>query len=367
MKTLISFIQKESRHILRDRRTVMVLFGMPVVMMLLFGFALTNEVKNVRTVIVTSSMDDATRRITQRLGASEYFTLTATAPSPAAAERLMREQKADLAVVFTPGFGSHRHDNTAAVQLIADASDPNMAVQRCSYARQIILSGAAGAPGADPGALSGMLPAKMLYNPQMRSAYNFVPGIMGLLLLIVCAMMTSVSIVREKETGTMDVLLVSPVRPLMVIVGKAVPYLALSVAIMACILVISSAVLGVPVRGSLWLISMMSLLYIMLSLSLGLLISVVASTQLVAMLVSAMVLLMPTLMLSGLIYPVESMPWILQAVSAAMPARWFISAMRKLLIMGVGFGEIAKEAAILAGMAAALLTLALTMFARKNN
>lgn len=365
MKTFISFVRKESRHILRDRRTVMILFGIPVVMMMLFGFALSNDVRNVRTVIVTASMDDATQRVVQCLGASEYFNLTATVPSPADAERLIREQKADMAVVFSPRFGSHRYDN-AAVQLIVDASDPNMAVQRCNYARQIITSEMLRMTNQGSVSPSGRLSVKMLYNPQMRSAYNFVPGLMGLLLMIVCAMMTSVSIVREKETGTMDVLLVSPVRPLMVIVGKAVPYLVLSLLIMACILVISTTVLDVPVRGSLWLIFMLSLLYIMLSLSLGLLISVIARTQLVAMLASAMVLLLPTLLLSGLIYPVESMPAVLQGVSAVMPARWFISAMRKLLIMGVGIGEITKELLVLLCMTAALLSLALFLFNRQT-
>jgi ABC-2 type transport system permease protein len=202
----------------------------------------------------------------------------------------------------------------------------------------------------------------MLYNPQMKSAYNFVPAIMGMLLMLVCAMMTSVSIVREKEKGTMEVLLVSPVRPLMIIVAKAIPYLALAVAILAIILLMARYVLGVPLAGSLFWIIAISVIYILLALSLGLLISNVAKTQLVALLLSAMVLLMPIVMLSGMLFPVESMPRVLQWVSAIIPPRYYIEAMRKLMIMGVGIEAVLKEVVILIGMTALLLAVALKKF-----
>lgn len=355
MHTFISFVNKETKHILRDKRTVMILFGMPVVMMLLFGFAISTDIKNVRTVVVTASADHETQRVTDRLDASEYFTVTHHVATPAEAERLIRSRQADMAIVFAPDFAGHRHDREAAVQLITDAADPNMAIQQSNYAMQIIQQPHAYSPAE----------TKMLYNPQMRSTFNFVPGIMGMLLMIICAMMTSVSIVREKERGTMEVLLVSPVRPLMVILAKAVPYLALSVLILVCILLLSVHVLGVPVAGSLLLISAVSLLYILLSLSLGLLISVAAKTQLVAMLASAMMLLLPSILLSGMIYPIESMPDVLQYISAVIPARWYISAMRKLMIMGVGLSTIVKELAVLSAMTALLLTLALKKFSNR--
>ena len=203
---------------------------------------------------------------------------------------------------------------------------------------------------------------KMLYNPQMRSAYNFVPAIMGMLLMLVCAMMTSISIVREKERGTMEVLLVSPVKPLMIIVAKAIPYLVLAFAILIIILLMARFVLGVPMAGSLFWIIAVSILYILLALSLGLLISNVAKTQLVALLLSAMVLLMPIVMLSGMLFPVESMPKVLQWISAIVPPRYYIEAMRKLMIMGVGIGAILKEVAILLGMTVFLLAIALKRF-----
>ena len=331
-----AFVKKEARHIVRDRRTMLILFGMPVVLMLLFGFAITNDVKNVRTVVVTSHTDHLTQRTIDRLAASEYFIITTTVGTPHEAEQLIRNQKADLAVVFSRDFASKKS---------------NMAQQWTSFAAGTL---------ADSG--SSPINTKLLYNPRMKSSYNFVPAIMGMLLMLVCAMMTSISIVREKEKGTMEVLLVSPVRPLMIIVAKAVPYLVLALAILVCILLMARFVLGVPLMGSIVWIFIVSAIYILLALSLGLLISNIASSQLMALLLSAMVLLMPIVMLSGMLFPIESMPVVLQWVSAVMPPRYYIEAMRKLMIMGVGIGEVAREVAILSLMTAVLLAVSLAKF-----
>ncbi len=350
MKQFISFVIKEAKHILRDKRTMLILFGMPLVLMLIFGFAITTDVKNVRTVVVTSSMDHLTRLAVDRLAASEYFTITQVVATPREAERVIRNQKADMAIVFGPDFASKR----SGVQLIVDGADPNMAQQWTNYATAMMLN-------AD----GGVTNTKMLYNPQMKSAYNFVPAIMGMLLMLVCAMMTSISIVREKEKGTMEVLLVSPVKPLMIIIAKAIPYLVLAFVILIIILLMARFVLGVPLVGSLFWIIAVSIIYILLALSLGLLISNVAQTQLVALLLSAMVLLVPIVMLSGMLFPVESMPKILQWISAIIPPRYYIEAMRKLMIMGVGIKEVAREVLILTGMLALLMTLALAKFNKR--
>ena len=344
MKQFISFVIKEAKHILRDKRTMLILFGMPVVMMLIFGFAITNDVKTVRTVVVTSQMDHATQSAIDHLAASEYFTLTATVPTPKNAELMIRSQKADLAIVFSK-------DHT--IQFIVDGSDPNMAQQWTAYAQQTI---------AVANSTLSALHSQLLYNPRMKSAYNFVPAIMGMLLLLICAMMTSVSIVREKERGTMEVLLVSPVRPLMIIVAKVIPYLLLALVILAVILLMSATVLDVPLQGGLGWILVVSLIYILLALSLGLLISNIAQTQFVALLVSAMVLLLPTVMLSGMLFPVESMPTVLQWISAVIPPRYYIQAMRKLMIMGVGISEVWHEVVVLIGMTALLLVVSLKKF-----
>ena len=357
MKQFIAFVIKEAKHILRDKRTMLILFGMPVVMMLLFGFAITTDVKNVRTIVVTSEMSPRTQQAVERLAQSEYFIITQTVKTPKDAEQLIRSQKADMALVFARNRG---------LQIMVDGSDPNMAQQWTTYAQQTMAAANSCVPSVASDQRSSAslfaLHSSLLYNPQMRSAYNFVPAIMGMLLMLICAMMTSISIVREKEKGTMEVLLVSPVRPLMVIIAKAVPYLVLAFAILITILLMARFVLGVPLAGSLFWILAVSTLYILLALSLGLLISNVAQTQLVALLLSAMVLLMPVVMLSGMLFPVESMPQVLQWLAAVVPPRYYIEAMRKLMIMGVGIGEVAREVAVLAGMTVVLLAIALKKF-----
>ncbi len=363
MKPFLAFILKETRHILRDPRTMLILFGMPVVMMLLFGFAISTDVRNVRTAVVLSETDHRTARMTEALGANSYFDIVATVPTPDEAKRLVRDQKVDLALVFPYGFASRQSD----IQVIADGTDPNMAQLYANYAIQILIShGLATAPDTTaPTADAGFITASLLYNPQMRSCYNFVPGIMGMLLMLTCAMMTSVSIVREKERGTMEVLLAGPVRPLTIIVAKAVPYLALALVIQSSILVISKYVLLVPLAGSVGWIFAVSGLYIIVALSLGLLISTAVRTQLAALLASAMMLIMPCIMLSGMMFPIESMPRILQYISAVMPPRYYISAMRKLMIMGVDIDKAYHETGALALMAGILLTGALTKFNKR--
>lgn len=342
MKQFKSFIIKEARHILRDKRTMLILFGMPVVMMLLFGFAISTDVRNVRTAVVLSHVNHQTHKMVERLGANEYFDILYKVDNSAAAEQLIRHQKADVAIVF---------DRNNAIQVITDGADPNMAQVYANYATMILQS-----------SNTSVMTQKLLFNPQMRSCYNFVPGIMGMLLMLICAMMTSISIVREKERGTMEVLLVSPIRPLMIIIAKAVPYLLLAFVILCTILFISKYLLLVPISGSLFCIFLVSCIYIIVALSLGLLISTVAKTQLVALLASAMMLLLPCILLCGMMFPVESMPTILQYVSAIMPPRYYISAMRKLMIMGVGIDKVMHEVLVLSLMATVLLSAALLKF-----
>lgn len=350
MKQFFSFVLKETKHITRDKRTMLMLFGMPIVMMLLFGFAVTNDVRNVRVVIVMSNADNATQQVADRLAASEYFTITKVVATPTEAEIAIRDQKADMAIVFSQDFASRK----SGYQLIVDGADPNMAQQWTTYANAVINNTEAKAVNT-----------KLLYNPQMKSTYNFVPAIMGTLLMLVCAMMTSISIVREKEKGTMEVLLVSPTKPLMIIVAKLVPYLVLAFTILSIILLMSSFVLGVPIKGSLFWIYVVSTIYILLALSLGILVSTIAETQIVALLISAMLLMMPVIMLSGMMFPIESMPKILQYISAIVPTRYYISAMRKLMIMGIGIEEIYFEVSILISMLIALMSLALAKFNKR--
>ncbi len=363
MKLFFSFVIKEMHHILRDKRTMLILFGMPVVMMLLFGFAISTDVKNVRTVVVRSSLDEETQKLVDRLSANEYFILTDIVSTPAEAEQLIRHQQADMAVVFASDYAAKQALLTIAseaatvdgplLQVITDGTDPNMAQQYAAYVSQILYS------SAIPFSM------QMLYNPQMRSCYNFVPGIMGVILILICALMTSISIAREKERGTMELLLVSPARPLLIVMAKVVPYLLLAFMILASILLISKFILAVPIAGGIVWIVLVAGIYIVVALSLGLLISTMARTQLVALLASAILLMLPSILLSGMMFPIESMPLPLQYVSALMPPRYFIAAMRKLMIMGVGIDKVVHEIVVLVGMAAFLLVMALRMFNKR--
>lgn len=359
MNQFISFVIKETKHIVRDRRTMLILFGMPVVMMLIFGFAITTDVRNVKVTMVTAVMNPRIQQVVQRIDASEYFVVTHTVSNTQEAKQLLADHHADMAIVFSNDFANERYSEQANVQFLVDYTDPNMAEQRISYIQQIIMDELRSQQTAQQQVIAN---TKLLYNPQMKSAYNFVPGIMGMLLMLICAMMTSVSIVREKERGTMEVLLVSPVKPLYIMIAKTVPYFVLSIFILISILLISKFILAVPIEGSVITILAVSLLYIVLALALGMLISVVSQTQVVALLISGMLLIMPSTMLSGMIYPIESMPTVIQYISTIVPTRWYVSAIKKVMIMGVGVDMIYEELIIMLGMTLLFLGIALKKF-----
>lgn len=362
MKQFLSFVRKEFFHIFRDRRTMLILLGMPIVQIILFGFAITTEVKNVRVAVLDPSNDVVTRNIIDRMNASEYFTITSHLQSPAEVEQSFKRGDVDMALVFNERFSDNLYTGEARVQIISDATDPNMATMQAGYATNILSKAAQ--EMLPPGVYAPTIvpQIKLLYNPQMKSAYNFVPGVMGLILMLICAMMTSISIVREKETGTMEVLLVSPVKPLLIILAKAVPYFVLSFVNLITILLLSVYVLHVPVAGSLFWLIFVSLLFIFVSLALGLLISTVTRTQVAAMLVSGLMLMMPTMLLSGMIFPIESMPVLLQGISSVLPARWYIQAVRKIMIEGVDISLVLTEVSILTVMAVILITISFKKF-----
>ena len=355
MREFGAFVKKEFYHILRDKRTMLIVLVMPVVLIILFGFALSTEVRNVNIAILSPSSDPTVRQIAERLDASEYFTVTQWLDRPEEIDEVMKSGEVQLVVAFGQNFsGGMLSPDGSQMQLIVDASDANMAQSYTSYASGIIA--AFGNEMASGGTESGILTqVQFLYNPQMKSAYNFVPGIMGLIMMLICAMMTSISIVREKETGTMEVLLVYPVRPIYIVVSKMVPYFVLSCINLATILLLSVFVLGVPVAGSLAALWLVSLIYIIANLSLGLLISTMAQQQVIALMFSGLLLMMPTMLLSGMVFPIESMPWPLRGISCILPARWYITAVRKLMIQGLPMIYAWKEIVILASMAVVLI------------
>lgn len=362
MRQFAAFVKKEFYHIFRDRRTMLILLGMPVVQIILFGFAISTEVKNVRLAVLDPSNDAVTRKIIERLDANEYFTVVARFHSLREMEDAFLKSEIDMAVVFSERFMDGLYAGDACVQLVVDATEPNVSTSQVHYATEIVSMVGKGMLPPDVSIAHLTPDVKLLYNPQMKSAYNFVPGVMGLILMLICAMMTSISIVREKETGTMEVLLVSPVKPLLIILAKAVPYFVFSVVNLITILLLSVFVLDVPVIGSLFGLIMVSLLFIFVSLALGLLISSVTQTQVAAMLVSGLMLMMPTMLLSGMIFPIESMPMILQRISDILLARWYIQAVRKLMIEGVPVILVCKEIGILLLMAIVLITVSFKKF-----
>lgn len=363
MKPFFSFVQKEFYHILRDKRTMLILLGMPVIEIVLFGFAISTEVRNVRITVYDASGDELTRRITERIDANEHLEVTGFLMDPTLIDRELRNKEANMVMVYESDFNRNTlQPEGASVQLIADATDANMATLFTGYANWIIGDQQKDLLSAyeDMGGVTAE--TKLLYNPGMKSAYHFVPGVMGMILMLLCAMMTSISIVREKEVGTMEVLLVSPVRPLFMIVAKTVPYFVLSCINLATILLLARFLLHVPLAGSMFLLLSVSLLFILVSLAFGILISTIAKTQVVAMLISGMVLMMPVMVFSGLIYPPENMPWVLRWFSHLIPAKWYILAVRKVMIEGLDLAYVYREIAILTAMGIVLIGASILKF-----
>ena len=350
MSIFQSLVKKEVLHLVRDFRTVTVVLVMPVVLLLLFGFAISTEVNNVRVVAVTDRHTDETRLIADRFRANPYFTFGGTV-SYREAESLLRKGKADAAVVFRTEAGRLK------LQIVTDASNTTMAQTSAAY-----IEGVANSSAHAAGKSAAAVVADTLYNPQLKSAYNFVPGIMGMIFILICAMMTSVSIVSEKESGTMNLLLVSPVRPRTIILGKLVPYFLLSCVILTLMLTLSYTVLEIPFSASVVHVVWVSILYVALALALGLLISAVASTQVSALLVSGVMFMLPVVLMSGMIFPVENMPLPLQWLSCIIPARWYISAMRVLMVQQLPVTYVLTDVAVLSGMTLAVLALAIKKF-----
>ena len=363
MKQFFAFIKKEFHHIFRDTWTMVILLLLPILMLILFGYALSTEVKNVNLAIYDPSRDVLTEEIIRKIESSEYFTIVNMLASPFQIEEEFQSGKTGMVMVFGGNFyESTVRKGEARIQLITDGTDPNTAVTITNYAMNIIRSVMADMAQPDPDALNINIITKLIYNPEMKSAYNFVPGVMGMVIMLICAMMTSISIAREKENGTMEILLASPMKPLLIIISKAVPYFFLSCVNLLTILLISVYLLKVPIAGSLPALLTLSLVYIFVSLSIGLLISSITSSQQVALLLSGMALMMPAVYLSGMIFPIENMPKGLQFLSQIIPARWYIVAARKIMIKGLGYSSIVKELAVLSGMALVLITVSLKKF-----
>lgn len=351
MNSFLAFVKKEFFHIMRDRRTLLILFGMPVVQVILFGFAITNEIQDARIAILDQSKDEASREISLKLLSSGFFRLDSNLSSPAELEKNFQKGKTKLAVVFSPKFQQNlTSPKGTQVQLIADASDPNTATTLTGYATAIIAAYQKEKAATNQLPLAISTEVKMLYNEGSKSVFMFVPGVMTVILMLVSAMMTSIAITKEKELGTMEVLLVSPLKPALIVVGKVVPYILLALVNTGVILGLSTYVFGMPIRGNFALLLAECFLFVLTSLALGILISTKTESQQVALLLSLMGLMLPTILLSGFIFPVENMPKILQYISNIIPARWFIIIIKNVMLKGIGLAYVWKETLILGAM-----------------
>lgn len=342
MKQFLVFVRKEFYHVFRDRRTLLILFGLPVMQILLFGYALTTEIKNAKIIVVDNAKNAASLKLTAKISASTYFDIVSGTDIQAE----FRKGKIRCAVIFTPDFKDQ-------VQIIADASDPNTAKTLTNYLTMII---------SEQQVMPVQTVVRMLYNPSLNGSMNFVPGVIALVLMIICTTLTSVSIVREKENGTMEIMLVSPFNPTYVVLAKAVPYLILAMLDFIIILILSIFLLDMPVRGNLLLLFMESMLFIISCLSLGLLISSVARSQQTAMLISMMVMMLPTILFTGFLFPLENMPVPLQVISNLLPSKWFYFIVKSVMLKGLGFSAIWKQTGILLLMTTVLLTLSIKRF-----
>lgn len=351
MKRFIGFIKKEFYHIFRDKRSMVILFGMPIVQIMLFGFAITNEINNVTIAILDKSKDSETQKIIAKINASNYFNVESKIDNEKEIESIFKQGKVKAILVFEKDFIKNLQiKSNAKVQVLTDATEPNTASAISTYVSAILQNHQQEYNKNTPNDYQIQVQTRLYYNPELKSVFTFVPGVMTVILMLVSAMMTSISITREKELGTMEVLLVSPIKPFQVILGKVFPYIFLSIINAIVILTLGYFVFKMPINGSLFLLTFETILFIITALSLGILISTVSHSQQTAMMISLMGLMLPVIILSGFIFPINSMPFPMQVISNIIPAKWFIIILKAILLKGVGIEYIWKETLILFGM-----------------
>lgn len=366
MRQLLVFVRKEFYQVFRDRRTLLIMFGLPVAQILLFGFALSSEVKNLRIVVSDQAKDINARQIVNKIKASSYFIVEDKTIGNNEIESTLKKGNINAVVIFPPAFGDDlQRTHKAQIQIIADGSDPNTAKTLVNYLNAIIAGyqQEINRPAAMP---YNIIPeTRMLYNEENNGSLNFIPGVLALVLMIVCTALTSVAVVREKELGTMEILLVSPFKPVMVLIAKAIPYLILSLVNFILILLLSVYVLDVPIRGNIILLFLESMLFILACLSFGLFISTVTESQQAALLLSMMGLMIPTMVFTGFIFPLENMPWIFQLISNIVPSRWYYLIVKSVMLKGLGFAYVWKETLVLIGMTGFLLIISMKNFKKR--
>jgi ABC-2 type transport system permease protein len=363
MKRFIGFVTKEFYHIFRDKRSMFILFGMPIAQIMLFGFAITNEINKVNIAILDQSKDTETQKIINKINASKYFNIDREISSENQIEAVFKKGKVKAVLVFENHFIKNlQTKKQAKVQVITDATDPNIANTITNYVNAILQNHMQEINKSTPSRYQIQTQTQLYYNPELKSVFNFVPGVMTIILMLVSAMMTSISITREKELGTMEVLLVSPLKPFQVIIGKVFPYIFLSIINSTIILLLGFFVFKMPIEGNLFLLAFESILFIISALSLGILISTISNSQQTAMMISLMGLMLPVIILSGFIFPISSMPRAMQIISNIIPAKWFIIIIKAIMLKGASIAVIWKETLILLGMTVFFIALSIKKY-----
>ncbi len=364
MNRFLGFVKKEFLHIFRDYRTLIILFGIPAAQILIFGFVVNTDIKNAGVSVLDLSKDEITRNLCSKIYSSEFFINSGTLNSYGDIDRVFRKGRIKAVIVFEEGFGRRLlNEGHASVSIITDGSEPNVATMVTNYARAIISSFNSELNQNLMASPPVIIPeVRMYYNLSLKSHFMFVPGVITLIMILICALMTSVTITREKEFGTMEALLVSPLKPAHIILGKVTPYFLLSFINIITILILSWFVFGLPVKGSLILLLLETMLYILMSLSLGILISTVSKTMQQAIFISAISLLLPTILLSGFIFPIENMPKIYDYLSSIVPPRYFIVIIKNIMIKGTGFGFVWKETLVIALMTLVFMGISVRKF-----
>ncbi len=363
MKRFIGFIKKEFYHIFRDRRSLFILFGMPVAQIMLFGFAITNEINNVDIAVLDKSNDVTTKEIINKVSSSKYFSLKKIIENEADIESVFKQGKVKAVLVFEKDFSKKlTKENNASIQIITDATDPNTANTISNFVGSILQNYQQEINKGIQITYQIKPETRMAYNQELKSVFMFVPGVMTIILMLVSAMMTSISITKEKELGTMEILLVSPLKPFQVIIGKVVPYIFLSIINAIVIIVLSIFIFKMPIEGNLFLLGLESVLFIINALSLGILISTISETQQTAMMISLMGLMLPVILLSGFIFPISSMPFPLQVISNIIPATWYIIILKGIMLKGVGLAILWKETLVLLGMTVFFIALSIKKY-----
>jgi len=358
-----SFVIKEFYHIFRDKRSLIVLFGIPLAQVLLFGFVITNDIRDAKIAVLDHSKDEISRELTNKIISSQYFKLAENLQSDKSMEDIFKKGNVKVILVFNNHFARDlENTGKANMQIIADATDPNIANLLVSYLSAIVMDYTKELNQQSTVPMKLTMESRMFYNPELKSVYMFVPGVMAMILMLISAFMTSITITREKETGTMEILLVSPLRPYQIIVGKVMPYVLLSFVSSIMIIVLGIFVFGMPVQGDFILLLAESLLFIILALCLGILISTVAKSQQVAMMMSMVALMLPTILLSGFVFPVENMPKILQVLAHAMPPKYYIIIVKNIMLKGTGLAYVWKETLVLIGMTLFFIMIAIKKF-----